>query len=111
MALAAFSTRVENIINNVEYGIREWVRNSHVIWISTALTYGCVSLAKEYEWNYGVDAAPAAKFVAITSSLCSLARGVFDTRKELDMLDLKNHKMLTLTNAIALSFGAAHLFK
>lgn len=114
MALAALNTQAENVINtiaqvatSVNHGIQGWLQYSDVTWISTAVAYYGVRFARENDWNYGVEEVNAAKFVALAVSLYNVARGVFETRKPVEIDSLKNKGMLAATNAAVLSLYAA----
>lgn len=114
MALAALSTQAENVINtiaqvatSVNHGIQGWLQHSDITWISTAVAYYGVRFARESGWNYGVEEVPAAKFVALACSLYGVARGVFESRKAVEIEQLKNKNILAVTNAAVLSLYAA----
>ncbi len=110
MALAALNQITESTLKTLSYGVQGWIQNSVVTWVSTAVAFHGVKLARDYNYTTIKDV-EAAKFALLACTIHSVMQGIFSARKELDVEKLLNKQWIAFTNTAVLTFYGAYRLK
>ncbi len=107
MALTALNQMAESTLNNISCGVQGWIQKSPITWISTAVAFHGVKLAREHNQT-AIKESDAAKFVALACTTYTVMQGIFAERKELDIEKLPNRQWIAVINAAVLALYGAH---
>lgn len=116
MALAALSEHLQSgmnnvaaVLNRVGAGASGLLKNSDVIWISTAAAYGATKIATDHKWIAGMNPNYAAALVFIVSSIHAIASGIFSAPEaNVPMDQWENKGRVVIANTAVASLGAAY---